>query len=59
MVHNGIEYGDMQLICEIYHIMKALLGMTNDEISAVSFRLVFIFSARLHSEVIYVGRRLT
>ncbi|CAF4896603.1 unnamed protein product, partial [Rotaria socialis] len=22
MVHNGIEYGDMQLICEVYHIMK-------------------------------------
>ena len=28
MVHNGIEYGDMQLICEAYHIMKELLGMT-------------------------------
>ena len=27
MVHNGIEYGDMQLICEAYHIMKELLGM--------------------------------
>ena len=22
MVHNGIEYGDMQLICEAYHLMK-------------------------------------
>ncbi len=31
MVHNGIEYGDMQLICECYHIMKELLGMTNEE----------------------------
>ncbi len=27
MVHNGIEYGDMQLICEAYQIMKSLLGM--------------------------------
>ena len=31
MVHNGIEYGDIQLICECYHIMKDLLGMTNSE----------------------------
>lgn len=31
MVHNGIEYGDMQLICECYHIMKELLGMSNEE----------------------------
>jgi 6-phosphogluconate dehydrogenase len=35
MVHNGIEYGDMQLICEAYHIMKDGLGMTPDEMSAV------------------------
>lgn len=35
MVHNGIEYGDMQLICEAYHLMKVGLGMGNDEISAV------------------------
>ena len=31
MVHNGIEYGDIQLICECYHIMKELLGMSNEE----------------------------
>ena len=31
MVHNGIEYGDMQLICEAYQIMKDLLGMSVDE----------------------------
>ncbi len=31
MVHNGIEYGDMQIITEAYHLMKNLLGMTNDE----------------------------
>jgi 6-phosphogluconate dehydrogenase len=34
MVHNGIEYGDMQLICEACHIMKDGLGMTPDEMSA-------------------------
>ncbi len=31
MVHNGIEYGDMQLICEAYQIMKELLGMSAGE----------------------------
>ncbi|XP_042856060.1 6-phosphogluconate dehydrogenase, decarboxylating-like [Penaeus japonicus] len=35
MVHNGIEYGDMQLICEAYHLMKSALGMTPDEMSEV------------------------
>jgi 6-phosphogluconate dehydrogenase len=32
MVHNGIEYGDMQLICEAYYLLKRLLGLTNDEL---------------------------
>jgi len=35
MVHNGIEYGDMQLICEVYQIMKDLLGMNYDEMHKV------------------------
>ncbi|BET02471.1 Hypothetical protein NTJ_15289 [Nesidiocoris tenuis] len=35
MVHNGIEYGDMQLICEAYHIMKDVLGLKHDEMSNV------------------------
>ncbi|NLM10067.1 MAG: decarboxylating NADP(+)-dependent phosphogluconate dehydrogenase [Clostridiaceae bacterium] len=35
MVHNGIEYGDMQLICEAYHLMKDLLGMSADEMHEV------------------------
>ena len=51
MVHNGIEYGDMQLICEAYHLMKVrnklfsivlkpsktqdTLGMGNDEMSEI------------------------
>jgi len=32
MVHNGIEYGDMQLICEAYSMMKEGLGLSNDEL---------------------------
>jgi 6-phosphogluconate dehydrogenase len=32
MVHNGIEYGDMQLICEAYHLLKELGGLGNDEL---------------------------
>lgn len=35
MVHNGIEYGDMQIICEAYHIMKEALQMGNEEMSQV------------------------
>jgi 6-phosphogluconate dehydrogenase len=35
MVHNGIEYGDMQLICEAYQLMKDLLGMNADEMHKV------------------------
>jgi 6-phosphogluconate dehydrogenase len=35
MVHNGIEYGDMQLITEAYQIMKVLLGMNADEMHDV------------------------
>ena len=32
MVHNGIEYGDMQLICEAYFMLKEAAGLTNDEL---------------------------
>ncbi len=35
MTHNGIEYGDMQIICEAYQIMKTYLGMTNEEMFEV------------------------
>ncbi len=35
MVHNGIEYGDMQLICEAYQIMRDYLGMSADEMHEV------------------------
>ena len=34
MVHNGIEYGDMQLICEAYHLMRDYLGMSHAEMAA-------------------------
>ena len=33
MVHNGIEYGDMQLICEAYAILKHIVGMDNEELA--------------------------
>ena len=39
MVHNGIEYGDMQLICEAYWILKKALGLTNDELYQVFARV--------------------
>jgi 6-phosphogluconate dehydrogenase len=32
MVHNGIEYGDMQLICEAYQVLKDAVGLSNDEL---------------------------
>lgn len=32
MVHNGIEYGDMQMICEAYFLLTEALGLTNDEL---------------------------
>ena len=35
MVHNGIEYGDMQLICEAYSLMKDALGMSHTEMADV------------------------
>lgn len=41
MVHNGIEYGDMQLICEAYHLMKDVLGMDHDEMAKV--RLLYFY----------------
>ena len=38
MIHNGIEYGDMQLIAEAYWVMKELLDMTNEEMASVFTR---------------------
>ena len=33
MVHNGIEYGDMQLISEAYDVLKTVGGFTNEELA--------------------------
>lgn len=38
MVHNGIEYGDMQLIAEAYHLLKEIVGLSPDEIATVFSR---------------------
>ncbi|WP_435018927.1 decarboxylating NADP(+)-dependent phosphogluconate dehydrogenase [Tundrisphaera sp. TA3] len=38
MVHNGIEYGDIQLICEAYHLMKSVLGLEAPELHEVFAR---------------------
>ncbi len=35
MVHNGIEYGDMQIICEAFHIMRDLIGLTYEEMQTI------------------------
>ncbi|MEY2502369.1 MAG: 6-phosphogluconate dehydrogenase [Verrucomicrobiota bacterium] len=35
MVHNGIEYGDMQLICEAYAILKDVLGLTGNDLAEI------------------------
>ena len=35
MVHNGIEYGDMQLICEAYSLLKHAAGLSNDQLAGV------------------------
>ena len=35
MVHNGIEYGDMQLICEAYWLLKQAAGLSNDQLAKV------------------------
>ena len=35
MVHNGIEYGDMELICEAYQLMRSLLRLSDDEMSDI------------------------
>lgn len=35
MVHNGIEYGDIQLICEVYDLMKNVLGLSAEELHEV------------------------
>jgi 6-phosphogluconate dehydrogenase len=53
MVHNGIEYGDMQLICECYDLMKRGLGMSNEEMHEV---LVEWNKGELDSYLIEISR---
>lgn len=51
MVHNGIEYGDIQIICEAYLVMKNLLNLSNDEMADVFTEWN---KGRLHSYLIEI-----
>ncbi|MFV1968425.1 MAG: decarboxylating NADP(+)-dependent phosphogluconate dehydrogenase [Pirellulaceae bacterium] len=53
MVHNGIEYGDMQLICEAYWLLKNGLGLTNDALYDVFNRW---YQGDLESYLIEISR---
>jgi 6-phosphogluconate dehydrogenase len=53
MVHNGIEYGDMQMICETYQMMKQGLGMSNEEMHKV---LSDWYDGELNSYLIEISR---
>jgi 6-phosphogluconate dehydrogenase len=63
MVHNGIEYGDMQLIAETYDIMRRGLGMSASEISAVFERWnkgkLESFLIEMTAEVLAVSDQVT
>jgi 6-phosphogluconate dehydrogenase len=53
MVHNGIEYGDMQLICEAYWMLKNALGLSNDELYDVFAKW---YEGELNSYLIEITR---
>ena len=53
MVHNGIEYGDMQLICEAYWVLKQALGMGNEELFDVFSKW---YEGELNSYLIEITR---
>jgi 6-phosphogluconate dehydrogenase len=53
MVHNGIEYGDMQLICEAYWMLKQALGLSNEELYGVFARW---YQGELNSYLIEITR---
>jgi 6-phosphogluconate dehydrogenase len=53
MVHNGIEYGDMQLICEAYWMLKQALGLSNQELYQVFARW---YQGELNSYLIEITR---
>lgn len=46
MVHNGIEYGDMQLIAEAYSLLKDGADLTHDEMAEVSQNFLFMALCR-------------
>jgi len=51
MVHNGIEYGLMQLISEAYHLLKVIGGLNNDELNSIFFKWN---EGKLHSYLIQI-----
>jgi 6-phosphogluconate dehydrogenase len=53
MVHNGIEYGDMQLICEAYWMLKQALGLSNEDLYEVFARW---YQGELNSYLIEITR---
>lgn len=53
MVHNGIEYGDMQLICEAYWMLKNALGLSNEELYDVFAKW---YEGELNSYLIEITR---
>ncbi len=53
MVHNGIEYGDMQLICEAYWMLKKALGLSNEELYDVFAKW---YDGELNSYLIEITR---
>ncbi len=51
MVHNGIEYGDMQLICEAYQIMKDFVELSYEEMYEICENLLWALALTLADEV--------
>ncbi len=51
MVHNGIEYGEMQLIAEVYGVLRYSLGKSNDEISKIFHQWAATYSASYLLEI--------
>jgi 6-phosphogluconate dehydrogenase len=62
MVHNGIEYGDMQLICEAYHLMKSVLGLTNEAFTMFSTngtRVIWTLTSSRSLGISLLGRTMS
>uniref|UniRef100_A0A9J2P7I2 6-phosphogluconate dehydrogenase, decarboxylating n=1 Tax=Ascaris lumbricoides TaxID=6252 RepID=A0A9J2P7I2_ASCLU len=58
MVHNGIEYGDMQLIGEAYSLLKDAVGLNHDEMSAVGEAGAGHFVKMVHNGIEYGDMQL-